>query len=128
MRRTPLTEAGCPVTGAGRSSDAYLGMKILETLIGWCRLPESLSGPRLLQALSVRFGSVLFDIDGYLKRYAGGLVVFDTDRSISAFQLSGGDVRGDDEGVSFTVWRLCGFAERSGFSGFSGFPRDDKQM
>ena len=44
---------------------------------------------------------LLFDIDGYLKRYVGGLVVYST--RIDAYRPSR---ETDDLGVSFTVCRL----------------------
>ncbi len=40
----------------------------------------------------VDFVSALFDIDGYLKRYAGGLVASDADRSISLTRACPDDV------------------------------------
>ena len=54
-----------------------------------------------LGASSVIFVPLLFDIDGYLKRYVGGSIV-DTIESFTYRPSSASD----DLGVSFTVCRL----------------------
>ena len=93
MRRNPLTETAHTVAGRTEATLTRNGGAVTR---------GKQAGRALTKALPVYFCLWLFDITVYLKRYAGGLVVFDN--WMSVYRLTS---FGDDVSVSFTVWRTA---------------------